>query len=213
MIKFFEKLLDYIFCKKCYLCHEYEENIVLCSKCYSKLEKNQVKIFINNETKISFYAAGIYDGNLKTLIRGLKFHYQKELANPIAKFMYEYWEQLKIKPDNYIVIAVPQYTKTKKPYNHAQEIAREFAKLTGYKYDFDLIKRIKKTKPQYKLNHQERKENLEGAFKLTKEIDKNAVYIIIDDIITTSATVEQMQKTLNSKNIVFCASMTEAYLQ
>ena len=213
MLKFFEKFLDYIFCKKCYLCHSEDENTVLCSKCYNNLEKNPSKLFLNKDTQISFYAAGIYNNELKQLIKGLKFHRQKDIAKPIAKFMYEYWQTLDIKQEKCIVIAVPQYIKTRKPYNHAQEIAKEFAKLAGYECDFSLIKRIKKTKPQYKLNPKERKENLAGAFKLSKEIDKNAVYIIIDDIITTSATIEQVQKTLCTKNIVFCATMTEAYLK
>ncbi len=212
MLKFLSKLLDFIFCQKCYLCKESEENLLVCSKCYEKLIKNKSQIFRNDITGIEFYAAGIYKDELKQLIRGLKFHNQKGLAKFIAQFMFEYWQTLDIPLKNCKVIAVPQYINTTKPYNHAQEIAKEFAQMAGVTCDFELVQRIKKTKPQYKLNYKERMENLEGAFRLTKPIEKDVIYIIIDDIITTSSTIEQMQKTLNTeKNIVFCASMSEVY--
>ena len=214
MIKFLEKLLDFIFCRRCYLCKNSDENLLVCSKCFSKIPKNKLQKYVNDKTRIEFYASGIYKDELKLLIRGLKFHNQKEIAKYIAQFMYEYWKSLNIKNENYKIIAVPQYEKTKKPYNHAQEIAKEFAKLANYECDFDLIKRIKKTKPQYKLNYQERIKNLEGAFKLNKNIENDVTYIIIDDIITTSSTINQMQKTLNTdKNIVFCTSMSEVYIK
>lgn len=212
MLKFLEKLLDFIFCKKCYLCKDSDENLFVCSKCFSKIKTNEARVFQNDITGIKFYAAGIYKDELKQLIRGLKFHNQKELAKFIAQYMYNYWETLKVANKHYIVTAVPQYIKTTKPYNHAKEIAEEFAKLAGYECDFGLISRIKKTKPQYKLTYKERMKNLEGAFALTGVVKNDVTYIIIDDIITTSSTIEQMQKTLNADNIVFCASMSEVYL-
>ena len=212
MLKFLKNLLDYIFCQKCYICKDSEANTLLCTKCFSKIKKNNYHQFENEITGIKFYSSGVYKDEMKILIKGLKFHNQKDLAKYIAKFMYDYWQNLNIENNNYVVVAVPQYIKTDKPYNHAQEIANEFAKMCGYVCDFNLVKRIKKTKPQYKLNYKERMENLEGAFELNKPVDNNATYIIIDDIITTSSTVQQMIKTLNTdKYIVFCAAMSEVY--
>lgn len=214
MLKFFEKLLGFIFSTKCYLCHSEDENNILCSKCFSSLKYNKIQPFYNKENNILFYSAGVYKDDLRNIIKGLKFHNQKNLAKHVAKYMYTYWQNLNLPNKNYKVIAVPQYHKTRKPYNHAQEIAIEFAKLTNYKYDFELIKRIKKTRPQYKLTKQEREENLKDAFVLTKPIEKDVTYIIIDDIITTSSTVYQMKKTMNVDDvIIYCASMTEAYLK
>lgn len=214
MLKIFEKLLEFIFSTKCYLCHSEEENNILCSKCFNSLQYNNIQPYYNKENDILFYSAGVYKDELRNIIKGLKFHNQKKLAKHIAQYMFTYWEKLNLPDNNYKVIAVPQYCKTRKPYNHAEEIAKEFAKLTGYSCDFDLIKRIKKTKPQYKLTKQEREENLKDAFQLTKPIEKDVKYIIIDDIITTSSTVYQIKKTMNTDNIIiYCASMTEAYLK
>ena len=45
-------------------------------------------------------------------------------------------------------------------------VALEFAKLSGYEVNFDLIKRIKDTKPQDKLKKVERMANLAKAFEV-----------------------------------------------
>ena len=87
MIKFIEKLLDFIFCQKCYICKESEDNLLLCTKCYEKLKKNKSQIFKNKITGIEFYAAGVYNAELKQIIRGLK-NYATTLKNRLATDTY-----------------------------------------------------------------------------------------------------------------------------
>ena len=50
-------------------------------------------------------------------------------------------------------------------------VAEEFAKLSNYEVNFEAIKRIKDTKPQYKLNKAQRMMNLSKAF----EVDKSKI--------------------------------------
>lgn len=63
-----------------------------------------------------------------------------------------------------------------------------------------IVKRIKFTRSQTKLNIDERKENMRGAFKVTagKEV-KNKVVLILDDVITTGATVTEAGRVLKEK--------------
>lgn len=214
MLKFLEKLLDFIFCSKCYICHKDNGNELLCDECFKKLRHNKLQLFYNKYNDLTFYSSGIYEEDLKKLILALKFRNQKGLAKYLGKYMYDYWCRLNIANKNFKIVAVPQYHKTNKPYNHAQEIASEFAKLAEIECDFSLIKRVKKTKPQYKLTKEERVDNLKDAFILTKDIEKDVTYIIIDDIITTSSTVNEMRKTLNTDNIIiYTTAMTEVYLK
>ena len=170
MKKFFENLLDWIYKKKCYFCKSSKESVRMCSQCFDELDFLPVKInrkIYNSE----IYCAGIYNKNLQKMIRGLKYHRQSDLAYYQAKFMYQYWERLNIEGD-FQIIPVPIYPKRKKQrkYNHMDLIAEEFAQMTGYEVNTNLIKRIKDTKPQYKLNKAQRMLNLSKAF----EIDKSA---------------------------------------
>ena len=93
------------------------------------------------------------------------------------------------------------YPHLQRKYNHMELVCEEFSKLSGYEYNFDLIKRIKDTKPQYKLNREQRLENLSSAFKVNKDFYKNKTVLIIDDICTTGSTFEEMIKELNNSGI------------
>ena len=88
-------------------------------------------------------------------------------------------------------------------------VAIEFCRLSGFVPNFELIKRIKDTKPQYKLSRQERMQNLADAFEVDKSKDLNKPVLLIDDICTTGSTFEEMVRVLKSEgisNIVCLAS-------
>jgi len=202
-------LLDWIYKKKCYFCGRSKECVKMCSKCYNTLEPLPVEI---NRTfnRVNIYCAGVYNKNLQKMIRGLKYHGQRDLAYYCAKFMNQYREKLNIDGD-FQIVPVPIFPKRKKQrkYNHMELVAQEFAKLSGYEVNFNLIKRIKDTKPQYKLKKVERMSNLDKAF----EVDKSALIegkriLLIDDICTTGATFEEMIRELNKNEIhdIICLS-------
>lgn len=199
MKKFLLDLLDWIYKKKCYFCGSSKDSLKMCSKCYEKLDfttLNTNRIILG----VNIYTCGYYKDVMQKLIRGLKYHNQKELAFYQAKFMWEYWKKLNPK-ENYTVVPVPLSVKRKKKrkYNHMELVAEEFCKLSGYSYDFDLIKRIKDTKPQYNLKRKERMENLKDAFEVLNTTDKPI--LIIDDICTTGSTFESMIIELHKKEI------------
>ena len=154
MKKFIEQLLDLIYRKKCYFCGKSKDSVKMCDSCYEKLELNT-----NQPNRIIYgvniYCAGNYTKELQKLIRGLKYHKQKDLAFYQAKFMYDYFKQLGVlEGKEFLLVPVPLHEKRRKKrkYNHMELVCEEFSKLTGFEYDFELIKRIKDTKPQYKLN-------------------------------------------------------------
>ena len=192
MKNFLLGLLDWIYKKKCYVCGSSKECVKLCSKCYDKIvfnSKNPNRVILN----VKVYASGFYDTILQKIIRGLKYHGQCELAFYQAKFMWEYWQTLNL-GNNFVVVPVPLHKtrQKKRKYNHMELVALEFCKLSGYEYDFNLIKRIKNTKPQYRLKRYERMENLSGAFEVTFETKPSKTVLLIDDICTTGSTFESM---------------------
>ena len=118
--------------------------------------------------------------------------------------MYEYFKNLEhLQNKEFEIIAVPLHSKRikQRKYNHMELVCEEFSKLSGFECNFDLIKRIKDTKPQYKLSRKQRLENLSDAFVVQKEFYKNKHILILDDICTTGTTFEEMIKTLKSENI------------
>ena len=80
-------------------------------------------------------------------------------------------------------------------------VCEEFSKLSGFECNFELIKRIKDTKPQYKLSRIQRLENLSKAFETDNSKYKGKTLLIMDDICTTGSTYEEMIKEFNNVGI------------
>lgn len=209
----FVSFLDLIYKKKCYFCRRSNECVKMCSKCYAEMEHLQVKV---NRIVLRkpIYCAGVYNKNLQKLIRGLKYHNQKELAPYLAQFMYDYWQNVTDK-NNFQVVPVPIYPKREKQrkYNHMNLTAEEFCRLSGCTLNTDLIKRVKDTKPQYKLKKIEREANLCKAFEVETENLLPMKILIIDDICTTGATFEEMIKEFEKHNIsdITCLAATTPF--
>ena len=173
----------------------------MCPKCYESLSFTDVRPnrIING---VNVYSCGIYEKNLQKLIRGLKYHRQKELAYFLAKFMYDYFSKLNIE-GKFQVVPVPLHKNRikKRKYNHMELTAEEFCKISGNVLNVDLIKRVKDTKPQYRLSRKERMINLSDAFEVDKTKDLNLPVLILDDICTTGATFEEMINTLKQNGL------------
>lgn len=150
-----------------------------------------------------------YNNSLKKIIANLKYYDATFLSKKFAKLLVE-----KIAPNakNYdLIIAVPLHRKrlrTRK-YNQSillcKTIKRDFPHLKFYP---DFLIRTKFSKTQTALNKKEREKNLENIFKINqKYIDliKGKNILLIDDVITTGATLNNCAKVLKN---VGCGKIT-----
>lgn len=212
IIAIFNKLLDFIYKKKCYFCGSSKESVKMCTKCYDELvfSSTSCNRLIDG---VKVYSAGVYEKNLQKMIRGIKYHRQKELGYYMAKFMWEYFKRVIEKEnitDYFDVVPVPLHKKRQKKrgYNHMKIVAEQFCNLSGYNLNDEIIKRVKETKPQYKLSFKQKQENLRDAFRVdTTKITSNTV-LLIDDICTSGSTFESMIKELKDKGVkkIICLS-------
>lgn len=106
------------------------------------------------------------------------------------------------------IIPIPLHKsrKRKRGYNQAEIIAKCLSEKTGVSLVSDALFRVKKTTAQKKLDRQERMGNLRDAFALSERWKPVANVLLIDDIYTTGATVEQAAKILKkagAQNVYF----------
>ena len=202
---YLNKFLDLIYKKKCYFCKKSKHSVKMCPECYGELILNDYKV----EKEIcgaKVYIAGCYEKYLQKMIRGIKYHRQKELAYYQAKFMWEYFSRLieiENLDDDYQVVPIPLHKKrmTKRGYNQMELVGEEFCRLSKFSLNTKLVKRIKDTKPQYKLTKQERMKNLENAFQIDINHLENKPILLIDDICTTGSTFEAVIEELGKSGI------------
>ncbi len=78
----------------------------------------------------------------------------------------------------------------------------------------NIIKRIENTKSQTKLDEQTRRKNVSDAFALTSNGIKDKTFLLIDDVITTGATINECARVLKdagAKEVYSCvAAITPA---
>lgn len=212
MKNFLIGLLDWVYKKKCYFCGKSAESTKMCINCFEDMEFLPVEV--NRKIgKVDVYCCGVYEKNLQKLIRGLKYHNQRELAYYQAKFMHDYWQNVLNKKEFYHVIPVPIYKTREKSrkYNHMKLVGEEFCKLCGYNLNEEIIIRVKDTKPQYRLTRPQRMENLANAFKINKDKLPKEPIMILDDICTTGSTFENIifeLKTVGAEEVVALATTT-----
>lgn len=104
-----------------------------------------------------------------------------------------------------LILSVPLHAKreTQRGYNQSRLIALCVSSATGIPYADDVIRRVVDTRPQSLLGKESRYSNISGAFEVVKpHIVKDKRILIIDDIMTTGATLDECAMTLISAGAV-----------
>jgi ComF family protein len=145
---------------------------------------------------------------VRALIIEAKFHSSKpaytHLADILEDFLITFEEdRTALSPRQIVLIPIPLSAAREKErgYNQIEEVLKRLRR-TSYAH---LLKRTLETKPQTSLRRRERLENVIGAFSVTGSIDPSALYIVVDDVTTTGATLNEACETLRR------AGATEVY--
>ena len=81
-------------------------------------------------------------------------------------------------------------------YNQSKELVESLAELTGYESHTSLLER-RKSNEQKELSLRERPKNIAGAFRVTdRKFCKGKDLLIVDDILTTGATLSELSSLL-----------------
>ena len=153
-----------------------------------------------------------YEGLIKNLIYKIKYdgtthaiseiieNFFKLITNDKDNRFHAFLSFLSYK-DTYITY-VPMYIKKEKKrgFNQAELIAKEIGKISNRRI-ISLLKKIKNTESQTKLEKKERLENVKGSFENSQICDKPSLsqtenVLLVDDIFTTGATMKECCKVL-----------------
>ena len=135
---------------------------------------------------------GLYEGVLAEAINHLKFYGIKRLAKPLGRLLLD----LDV-PGTDGVVAVPLSLERlrERGFNQSLLIARVVSRKFQVPLLMDNLLKVKETPPQIGLSAKERLLNLRNAFK-TKGDVKGRRLLLVDDVMTTGATVMECSKQL-----------------
>ncbi len=143
-----------------------------------------------------------YRDPVSHIVHGLKFgqrlYYGRFLGDALAETVAQ--ADNLIVPD--LLIPVPLHRKrmNERGYNQAYEIARPVAQLLGCPITKGVVIRVGETKEQSQLNALQRRRNLKNVFTVVGSV-KGLHVVIIDDVMTTGATVGELARVLISAGV------------
>ncbi len=137
--------------------------------------------------------------NLYKLIHNLKYEHKPEIGVELGIYLGNELQKTNM-TDFDTIIPVPLHLKKEKirGYNQSEKIAEGIASVMNKSIDSKSVIRIIYTETQTKKNKDERWENVKNIFVVKKpENLKNKHILIVDDVITTGATIESMSNQMS----------------
>jgi predicted amidophosphoribosyltransferase len=110
------------------------------------------------------------------------------LALALAEYLRDTDDRLR----NPVIIPIPLGAARRKErgFNQTEEIARRGMHELGFTIDTTLLVRTRETVSQVSLPRHQREENMRGAFCAAHPADPACTYIVLDDVLTTGATLQ-----------------------
>jgi ComF family protein len=206
-------IYNLFFPELCYICSKplTDNEKHLCTKCnlelplcnYTNLKNNLLEKTFNGRIQIKQATALLEyhkNGNVQKLIHQLKYKGQKKIGVFLGRWLAnEIKNSSRFKNIDYI-IPVPLHKKRQKErgYNQLDLFGKSLSEILDIPFETRLLQKTKNTIKQSKKNRFARMEKTESIFSLNLYRDfKNKHFLLIDDVVTTGATVESCHNCLS----------------
>lgn len=215
---FCESLVDVVYPLNCLICRaklNASQYSPLCSDCFSSIKKinppfcikcgKPLEIALTPSNKClncrkqeynfdRAWSSTKYDGVMRECIHKLKYNRKFSLGNMFSRILIEFVNKyMEINKFDFIIPVPLHRTKLReREFNQAQMLAEPLSSNFNKRLLSKNIYRIRYTLSQSELSLQERRENIRGAFGISNpELIKGKDILIIDDVFTTGATVNE----------------------
>lgn len=141
----------------------------------------------------------LYDDKMRRLVSNFKYSDRTELGPWVANWMVRAGRELFEHSPTIIPVPLHKARMIGRRYNQSAELSRHISKKIGCDYDPLSLLRIRNTNQQVRLSSVARVKNVQGAFRVSPERQayiKGKDILLIDDVLTTGATVNAASKAL-----------------
>jgi len=205
-------LLNLLFPKPCSGCNKtlLESEHLVCTYCRHDMPFTQHHLDENNETVKKFrgrlpleHASSVVyfhkEGIVQELIHNMKYRGKEEIGSLIGKWYAQDIKDVEALKTVTEVVPVPLHKKRlrQRGYNQVAGFGKALAEGLGKDFNNDILLRMTYSKTQTKKNLEARAEIISEAFDVRPTgNDTNKHFLLVDDVITTGATLEACGKAL-----------------
>ncbi len=199
----------FIFSERCRICRQlfpppgWQELKVLtiCPACWQQLECPPSISWhaLPEGNSLLVASASCYKGAMKKLIYKLKYDGDRLLAGDLGLLLIRAWEALDFKTHlTPLLVPVPLHQErlAARGFNQAELLAKELAVFQNLTVEVRALARIKSTVFQHGLSKVERHSNLSGAFLANASRIEDRTLVLIDDVLTSGATLSEAARVL-----------------
>jgi ComF family protein len=204
-----QQFLDLLFPVHCAGCQRTGQ--VLCPACIAQIQHLPSPICDFCGTPLSTYgvckncqyrlpklsgqrAVSLYQEPLRSCIHGLKYDGNIRLAEPLGLLLAQAYRRYGLQADMLIPVPLHSERQKQRGFNHASLLAEVCSVNVGVPVNDHILVRHRATVAQVDLHPRERYQNVAGAFASSSSSASSVLngrrIVIIDDVSTTSATLE-----------------------
>ena len=171
---------------RCYICNKLTRQYRVCTSCHSSLRR--------------VWWVGPYDDTLKPVIASIKLGRKRRGARQIGEYLGDLLPYL---PEDTIVVPVPTAPSRvrRRGFDQAVLLAKHFAARRNLPYA-ELLRRVSSA-DQIGKRRAERIRQMQHSFalKTVKQSMSSASVLLVDDVLTTGATLESAARLLRSAGV------------
>jgi ComF family protein len=201
--RWFEAGLDLLFPPRCAGCGRIGE--VWCSDCNNDLRRLTGRLCVlcglpirvgrlcracnERAFPLTVRSYARYEGALVHALLQLKYYPNRRLASVMAQWLAEICRRERWQIDMIVPVPLGRNRLRQRGYNQAGLIASAMVPLLQSTYGERALWRVRETRSQVGLDAGARMENVQGAFRADREVVQGQTILLVDDLITTGATL------------------------
>lgn len=144
-------------------------------------------------------AVAHYDGTASALVHRLKYGDRPELARAMGAMMAGAGAELLEDADVIVPVPLHRWRLWRRRFNQAMALSAVISRASDVPCDPFLLARVRRTRQQVRLTKAQRRDNLQGAFRVPAEAKarlQGRRVLLVDDVLTTGATANAASRAL-----------------
>jgi len=172
----------------------------ICTPCKNTLLEYKSPEVLSSEHLNMIFSCRAYEGTIRECIKIFKYYGNMELLKVFKDIISTFLSNISLFPSDIdLILPVPMYPgrRLTRGYNQAELIAQIVCSETSLPLKSRILIKTKDTPPQMSLSRSERIKNMKHSFVVSDRLSITGKSILmVDDIITTGATLEACAREL-----------------